>query len=200
MKKNSFSKFAILISLIFIIASAFNDGFSRFAPAIPFYFVLSIFSNKLNLNTKLRLSFLCIVIASILLNVNLSKFSWAYPITNGTITFKQDGFIHHYSDNSASFSTSSEKISCTGCGEIKLHEVKAGQVLKVLSVATTHPDFSTRYVLVTEKGNISIPTDNEAFTLSAPVSSPILLLGNLMYYPAIPILIIGIKSSITNLI
>ncbi len=200
MKKNSFSKFAILISLIFIIASAFNDGFSRFAPAIPFYFILYIFSKKLNLNIKLKLSFLCIVIASILLNINLSRINWFYPITNGTITFKQDGFIHHYSDNSAGFSTSSETISCTGCGEIKIHEVKAGEILKVKSVATTHPDFSTRYVLVTEKGNISIPSPNDAFGLSAPVNSPILILGNLMYYPAIPILILGIKSSITNLI
>lgn len=200
MKKNSFSKYAILISLIFIVASAFNDGFSRFAPAIPFYIVLYLFSKKLNLNIKLRLSFICIVIASILLNVNLSRIKWFYPITNGTITFKQDGFIHHYSDNSAGFSTSSEKISCTGCGEMKIHEVKAGQVLKVFSVATTHPDFSTRYVLVTEKGNISISADNDSFELSAPVSSSILLLGNLMYYPAIPILFLEIKSSITNLI
>lgn len=200
MKKNSFSKYAILISLIFIVASAFNDGFSRFAPAIPFYIVLYLFSKKLNLNIKLRLSFICIVIASILLNVNLSRIKWFYPITNGTITFKQDGFIHQYSDNSAGFSTSSEKISCTGCGEMKIHEVKAGQVLKVFSVATTHPDLSTRYVLVTEKGNISIPADNDGFELSAPVSSSILLLGNLMYYPAIPILFLEIKSSITNLI
>lgn len=200
MNKNSFSKFVILISLIFIVSSAFNDGFSRFTPAIPFYFCLYYFAQKLNLNIKLKFSFLCIILASILLNVNLSKLSCFYPMTNGTITFKQDGFIHHYSDNSAGFSTSSETISCTGCGEIKIHEVKAGQVLKVVSVATTHPDLSTKYVLVTEKGNISIPSPNDAFELSAQVHSPILLLGNLMYYPAIPILIIGIKSSITNLI
>lgn len=194
MNKTSSLKVLTLLCIVFIASSALNDGFSRFVCGIPFYAGLFYCAHKLKLNNKLKIVAGSYIIGSILFNLTLTHNPFIYPIIGGKITFLEDGFITQYSDNSAGFSTAPMHIECAGCGQQTIHTIKKGDQLEVQGIKATHPDLSTKLTLITNKGNLSLP-ESHLVQYSKTLSSPVLKLNVLMYYPVIPIMTFTYISS-----
>lgn len=185
--------FYILFSfcLIFTLGGAFNEGFSRFFFAIPFYIAFFIIIKKFQAKSIFKKIAIATIAFSLSWNLTLTQNPLMYPIlSGGTIEVLDDGYIQTYSDKSAGFQkTTKEEISCIGCGEVTYHQVLKGEVILVEGIKLNHPDFGLRRSLITKYGYLEV--DDTNFRLSHTVVSPLHQLGMLMIYPA---LLINLKT------
>ncbi len=178
---------AYFLCFVFSVGAAVNEGFTRWYTGVPFFILFFVISNKLNKSKKLSFLAIVIILTSIYCNLTLTQNTYLYPILDeGHLIPLEDGFIHQYSDNSAGFYKDDQEISCTGCGEVKKHSIKRGDKIKVNGIKYNYPDLGFRRAYQTSYGNI-VPTTH--FELSHEVH-PILKAGELMYYPALPLILI----------
>lgn len=177
---------------LFSLGAAMNEGITRWVTGIPFFVLFFVINKAFKQSKKFYHASIIIIISTIVFNITLSQNPLMYPILfDGHLVIKEDGYIHQYSDNSAGFYSEIDTgISCTGCGQIQHHKVFKGDKIPVEGIVYNYPDFSFKRSYKTKFGNIT-PAENIE-TSHKPC--PLLKLGNLMYYPALPILI----SSIWN--
>jgi len=182
-----------LLCVVFSLGAAVNEGFTRWYTGIPFFILFFVITKKFNKSKRFSLLAFAIIFSSIYSNSILPKNSFLYPILNeGYLIVQEDGYIHQYSDNSAGFYKDEKEIKCTGCGEVKKHSVKSGERIKVEGISYSYPDLGFRRAYKTAYGNI-VPETH--FKLSHE-AHPLLKLGELMYYPALPIILITSLTTI----
>lgn len=175
-----------LLCVVFSLGAAMNEGLTRWYTGIPFFILFFVLIKKFNKSKRFSLLAIVIIFSSIYCNSTLPTNSFLYPILDGGhLTVQEDGFIHQYSDNSAGFYKDEEEMKCTGCGEVKKHSVKSGERIKVEGISYNYPDFGFRRAYKTAYGNI-VPRGH--FKLSHE-PHPLLKLGELMYYPLLPLII-----------
>lgn len=189
MNKKSFLSLYFLC-VLFALAAAVNEGFSAFIGAIPFYLLFFFLCRKHQAQISYKIWAALIIAFSIVFNLTLTKNPLIYPIlVNGSISFPRDGFIMKYSDESAAF-TSEQKANNNTSGMIATYTpVKAGEVIEVTGIQLTHPDLGLNRNLITPLGKIH--EKDPGIVVSKQVVRPIHYLGNLMYYPALPLMLVG---------
>ena len=191
MKNKNVFLFLYSICFLFSLGAALNEGFTKFFWGIPFYLAFFIIGKRFQVKWTYYLQVITITALSITCSLTLTRNPLLYPIlSEGTLTVLEDGFIKKYSDQSAAFTlTDVDDIDCSGCGQTVYYPVKKDQRIKVLGIKLNYPDFSLDRNFITEYGHLSERSDS--LIPSHKVSGPLLTLGNLMYYPALPLMIAG---------
>lgn len=211
--------FILIISIVFISGGAVNNGFSWFVPAIPFavIFVLQLryFSKKQTIWIVISMIVVCMPLAW-----NHSKNNILYPYLNTEVRFNSGWGYHQFYDSKYYSLVSPENISSSRKHEV-LQPKFYSQTLVLLEdsipmhmskMSVSHADFGTSLIPVFEDANenlFSIYAVNlidgiqkgtiESNDLQAVENLQSLLtrcLGNLMYWPLIPIIILSFVMSI----
>lgn len=195
---------AYLISLVFCLSAALNDGVSEYWLGVPFLGFILI----LSIHFKKRL-LLIPIIPLIFLAFTLSKNSILYPQINQSYTLNQDIVVYLSNQKFCTGTTEGYVYVEPGIAEQMKKEkfytclekervIPKGSVLIAYRIFTEHPDFGIKYSMAFKEPDsnelIYLPekkmADFSAYTGWKQIKKhPLLSLNALMYYPMAPFLL-----------
>ena len=181
-----------IVSIIFVLSGAVNDGISKYFMAIPFM-VIMLWISKFKFRKNILFYFsIFLIIFSIIINHTQTKNPILYPIiAGGTIEILKDGYCMKFIDGSSGFYSEEEKnFSCTGCGPVESPILKKGEIYSVTGIEIEHPEFGTDIHLITDacyfsEYNYNAGRENIKISRNAQ-SVWAKNLGMLMAWPVIP--------------
>ena len=198
--KRSFGLVAYILCLAFVFSGAFNYGFSRFWLALPFmsmavFLSQVLFKKPFYIIITRAYCALCVGV-----NYTLEWNPLVFPIlSDGYITITDDGYATSFSDGSGMVDTVPHNdLLCSTCGPVTSNHVYKGQRYKVLGLKVNGGiDAPYSINLLTELGGFTVHPGRDELNFkfistNKPADSRFFSnVGILMYYPIIPIILMG---------
>ena len=184
MRRRYFTIAVYAICLIFIGSGAFNYGFTRWYPAVPFMLVALGIARRSRSRRRLTGTFVFCV-AAIFVNATLEYNPLVFPVLDGgTVTVVTAGYWQRF-PGGAYFSNEKPDVP----GQAVPEPVPANSTFDVTNIVSRSQEFDTEIDIGTTGGHFiyyDVATAAHGYVTNRPVYSMFFThLGDLMYYPAL---------------